>query len=96
MKTVNVVINEVSSPRSSKVIEHMPKSILPLTLETKQEVGDQDPSPPASPSAIQAPEASFTSPQPKDQVEKEPSSRIKLNHPLNVIVGNMNKLTLRK
>ena len=96
MKTINVVINEASSPRSSKVIEHMPKLVLPLTLETKQEVGDQDPSPPASPSAIQALEASSTSPQPKDQVEKEPSSRIKLNHPLNVIVGNMNKLTLRK
>ena len=96
MKTINVVINEASSPRSSKVIEHMPKSVLPLPLEIEQEVGDQDPSPPASPSAIQALEASSTSPQPKDQVEKEPSSRIKLNHPLNVIVGNMNKLTLRK
>ena len=28
--------------------------------------------------------------------EKGPSSRIKLNHPLEVIVGNMNELTLRK
>ena len=28
--------------------------------------------------------------------EKGPSSRIKLNHPLEVIMGNMNELTLRK
>ena len=28
--------------------------------------------------------------------EKGPSSRINLNHPLEVIVGNMNELTLRK
>ena len=28
--------------------------------------------------------------------EKGPSSRIKLNHPLEVIVGNMNELTLKK
>ena len=28
--------------------------------------------------------------------EKGPSSRIKLNHPLEIIVGNMNELTLRK
>ena len=31
-----------------------------------------------------------------DQEEKGPSSRIKLNHPHEVIVGNMNELTLRK
>ena len=29
-------------------------------------------------------------------MEREPSSRIKLNHPLDVIMGNMNELTLRK
>ena len=28
--------------------------------------------------------------------EKGPSSRIKLNHPSKVIVGNMNELTLKK
>ena len=28
--------------------------------------------------------------------EKEPSSKIKLNHPSKVIVGNINELTLRK
>ena len=33
----------------------MPKLVLPLPLEIDQEVGDQDFSPPTSPSAIQAP-----------------------------------------
>ena len=37
-----------------------------------------------------------TSPNSKSHEEKEPSSRIKLNHPPEVIVGNMNELTLRK
>ena len=96
VETVNVVIDEALFPRSLKVIEHMPKSVLPLPLEIEQEVGDQDPSPPASPSATQAPKASSTSLQLEDQVKKEPSSRIKLNHPSNMIVGNMNELTLRK
>ena len=37
-----------------------------------------------------------TSPDSKSYKEKGPSSRIKLNHPPEVIVGNMNELTLRK
>ena len=37
-----------------------------------------------------------TSPDSESHEEKGPSSRIKLNHPLEVIVGNMNELTLRK
>ena len=37
-----------------------------------------------------------TSPDSKSHEEKGPSSRIKLNHPLEVIVGKMNELTLRK
>ena len=37
-----------------------------------------------------------TSPDSKSHEEKEPSSRIKLNHPPEVIVGNMNELTLKK
>ena len=45
---------------------------------------------------MQAPKDSFTSPHPKDQLEREPSSIIKLNHPLDVIMGNMNEITLRK
>ena len=33
---------------------------------------------------------------PEFHEERGPSSRIKLNHPPEVIVGNMNELTLRK
>ena len=58
METVNVVIDEAPTPKSSKDAEQMPKSVLPLPLEIGQEVGDQDSSPPTSPSAIQAPKTS--------------------------------------
>ena len=37
-----------------------------------------------------------TSPDSESHEEKGPSSRIKQNHPLEDIVGNMNELTLRK
>ena len=37
-----------------------------------------------------------TSPDSESYEKKGPSSRIKLNHPLEVIMGNMNELTLRK
>ena len=79
METVNVLIDEASTSKSSKPVKQMPKSALSLTFETDQEVDDQDSSP-ALPSVIQAPKDSFTSPQPKDQLEREPSSIIKLNH----------------
>ena len=37
-----------------------------------------------------------TLPDSESHEEKGPSSRIKLNHPPEVIVGNMNELTLTK
>ena len=37
-----------------------------------------------------------TSPNSEFHEEKKPSSRIKLNHPPDVIMGNMNELTLKK
>ena len=52
METVNVVIDEASTSESSKDANQLPKSILPLTLENDQEVGNQDPPSPASPSTI--------------------------------------------
>ena len=96
METVNVVIDEALTSKSSRAIEKIPKSVLPSPLETDQEVGDQDSSNPALPNAIQVPEDSATSPQPKDHLEREPTSRIKLNHPPEMIVGNMNELTLKE
>ena len=58
MKTVNVVIDEASTSKSSKDVDQLPKSILLLTPEVDQEVGDQevgdqDPPSPASPCVIQ-------------------------------------------
>ena len=96
METIDVVIDKALTSKSLKVAEQMPKSILPLPLETDQEVGDQDPFPLVSPSAIQVPEDPSTSPQLGDHLEKEPSSRIKLSHPPDMIMVNMNELTLRK
>ena len=40
METVNVVIDEASTLKSLKATKQMPKSVLPLPLETDQEVGD--------------------------------------------------------
>ena len=96
METVNVVIDEASASKFSKAAKQMPKLVLPLPLETDQEVGDQDSSPPASPNVVQVLKDSATSPHPKDHLEREPSSRIKLNHPPEMIMGNMNELILRK
>ena len=93
---VNVVIDEASTSESSKDGDQLPKSIIPLTPKIDQEVSDQDPPSLASPSAIQTFEDASTSLQPNDHLEKEPSPRIKLNHPPEVIMGNMNELTLRK
>ena len=90
------MIDEALTSKSSKAVEQVPKSVLPLSLETNQELGDQDSSPLASPSIIHALKDSSTSPKPKDQLEREPSSIIKLNHPPYMIMGNMNELTLRK
>ena len=39
---------------------------------------------------------SSTSIQPTDHTERDPTSRVKLIHPLDEIMGNTNELTLRK
>ena len=96
METVKVVIDEASMYDSLKDIDKLPKSVLHLTLGNDKGVGEQDSSPLASPSAIQILEDSSTSFQPDDHMERESSSRVKLNHPPDVIMGNMNELTLRK
>ena len=40
METVNVMIDEASTPKSSKATKQKQKLVLPLLLETEQEVGD--------------------------------------------------------
>ena len=54
------------------------------------------PSTPGTPSVVEDSADIPTSPNSESHEEKGPSSRIKLNHPPEVIVGNMNELTLRK
>ena len=61
METVNVVIDEASTLKSLKATKQTPKSVLPLTLDSDQEVGDKNPSPPTSFSVIQGPKDSSTS-----------------------------------
>ena len=99
METVNVVIDESSDSSSEKGIEEFPKEILPPEPKEVQEIVEQEPASPSTPSTPSVVEDSAdipTSPDSESHEEKGPSSRIKLNHPPEVIVGNMNKLTLKK
>ena len=64
-----------------------------------QELIEQEPASPSTPSTPSVLEDSVdipTSPDSESHEEKRPSSRVKLNHPPEDIVGNMNELTLRK
>ena len=99
METVNVVIDESSYSGSKKVSEEFPKEILPPEPKEVLEIVEQEPTSPSTPDTPSVLEDSVdipTSPDFESHEEKGPSSRIKLNHPLEVIVGNMNELKLRK
>ena len=99
METVNVVIDESSDFGSEKGIEEFPKEILPSKPKEVQEIVEQEPASPSNlgtPSVVEDFADIPTSPDSESHEEKGPFSRIKLNHPLEVIVGNMNELTLRK
>ena len=99
MEIVNVVIDESSDSSSEKGIEELPKEILPPETKEVQELIEQEPASPSTPGTPSVVEDSAnipTSPDSESHEEKGPSSRIKLNHPPEVIVGNMNELTLTK
>ena len=99
METINVVIDESSKSSSDKFGEEIPKEIIPLEPKEVEEIVEQEPispSTPNTPSIVEDSADISTSPNSETHEEKEPSSRIKLNHPPEVIVGNMNELTLRK
>ena len=99
METVNVVIDKFSDSSSEKGIGEFPKEILPPQAKEVQEIVEQEPESPSTPGTPSVVEDSAdipTSPDFESHEEKGPSFRIKLNHPLKVIVGNMNELTLRK
>ena len=99
METVNVVIDESLEFGSEKFSEEIPKEILPFKPKDVQEIVDQEPTSPntsGTPSVVEVSTDIPTSLDSESHEEKRPSSRIKLNHPSKVIVGNMNELTLRK
>ena len=96
---MNVVIDEFSESGFEKFSEEIPKEILPPEPKEVQEIVEQEPASPNTPSTPSVVEDSAdisTSSDFESYKEKGPSSRIKLNHPPEVIVGNMNELTLRK
>ena len=72
------------------------RQILPSEPKVVQEEVDQEPVSPSTPSVVEVSTDIPTSPDSKSHEEKWSSLRIKLNHPPEVIVGNMNELTLRK
>ena len=99
METVNVVIDETSKSGSGKISEEIPKEILPPEPNDVQELVDQGLASPSTPAILSVIEGSAdmpTSPGFESHEERGPFSKIKLNHPPKVIVGNMNELTLRK
>ena len=99
MEIVNVVIDEPSDAGSEKFGEELPKEILPPEPKEVKEIFEQELIPPSTPDTLSVVEDSAdlsTSPYSETHEEKGPSSKVKLNHPPEVIVGNINELTLRK
>ena len=96
MKAVNVVIDEALDSGSKKISEEIPKAILPLKPKVVQEEIDQEPLSPSTPTIVEVSADIPTSPYSESNEKKGPSSRIKLNHPSKVIVGNMNEFTPKK
>ena len=99
MEIVNVVIDESSDSSSEKGIKELTREIIPPEPRVVQEIVEQKPASPSTrgtPSVVEDPADITTSPDFESHKEKGPSSRIKLNHPPEDIVGNLNELTLRK
>ena len=99
LETVNVVIDKSSDFDSEKGIKEFPKEILPPEPKEVQEIVEQEPASSSTlgtPSVVEDSADIPTLPDSESLEEKGLSSRIKLNHPPKVIVGNMNELTLRK
>ena len=99
IEIVNVVINESSDSGFENGIEELTKEILPPESREVQESVEQEPVSPntqGTPSVVEDSANITTSPDSESHEEKGPSSRIKLNHPPEDIVGNLNEITLRK
>ena len=99
IETMNVVIDKSSDSSFEEGIEELPKEILHPEPKEVQEIIEQEPASPSTlctPSVLEDYADIPTSPDFESHEEKGPSSRVKLNQPPEVIVGNMNELTLRK
>ena len=80
-------------------MRNSPKKFFLLSVKESQEIVEQELACPSTPGTSSVMEDSAEIPTLLDSEsheEKGHSSRIKLNHPPEVIVGNMNELTLRK
>ena len=96
METVNFIINESSDSGSEKFSEEIPKENIQTPV---QEIVEQEPTSPSThgtPSVVKDLVDISTSLDSESHEEKGTSFRIKLNHPPEVIVRNMNEVTLRK
>ena len=78
METINVVIDEVSDFGSKKISEQIPKEILPLEPKVVQEIVDQKPISPSTPSVVEVSVDIPTSPDSKFHKEKRLSSRLRM------------------
>ena len=99
METMNVVIDESLDFGSEKGIEELTKEILPSESREVQESVKQEPaspSTPGTPSVVEDSADTTTSPNFESHEEKGSSSKIKLNHPPEDIVRNLNKCTVDK
>ena len=96
METMNVVIDEALDSGFEKSSEEIPQEILPSESMVVQEEVDQESASSSTLSVVEASTDIPTSPESESHEEEGPSLRIKLNHPSEVIVGNMNELTQRK
>ena len=93
METMNVVIDEFLDFGFEKFSEEIPKEILPLDPKEVLEIVEQEPASPSTPgtsSVVEDLADISTSRDSKSHEKKGLSSMIKLNHPPEVIVGNMN------
>ena len=90
METVNVVIDESSDSSFEKGIEELTREIIPPEPREAQKVVEQEPASPSTPGtpSVMDDSADITiSPDSESYEKKGPSSRVKLNHPPEVICG---------
>ena len=89
-----LLLMSLQIPLLKKGIEELTREIIPLEPREAQEVVEQEPaspSTPGTPSVVDDSADITTSPDFESHEKKGPSSKIKQNHPLEDIVGDMNE-----